>query len=202
MKARALLLGVALVFVTGSQAMAQDEDEAVDATLTGWYVGGSATGAPENFSRGVDSTSGFGGGITVGHRASEFLSFELEMSWLDHFKAKPQAAGQTKSDIDIWESTINFRMHFPIEDSPIEPYITYGVGMMDIETRDNANQPLGRINHSDLMIKGGAGVSYQVDNALSLFAAGTYVLPLGNIKEFDHAAFSVGFLYKFVDEYE
>ncbi|MEE3331751.1 MAG: porin family protein [Myxococcota bacterium] len=202
MKVRALLLGFALVFVTGSQAIAQDEDEAVDTTLTGWYVGGSATGAVENFSGGVDSTSGVGGGITVGHRASEFLSFELEMSWLDRFKAKPQAPGQRKSKIAIRESSLNFRVHFPTEDSQWEPYITYGVGIMDIETGDDANTPLGRINHSDLMVKGGAGVSYQVDNALSLFAGGTYVLPLGNIKEFDHAAFSVGFLYKFIDEDE
>lgn len=202
MKVRALLLGCALVFATGSQAIGQDDDEPVDPTYAGWYFGGSATGAIENFSEGIRSTGGGGGGFTVGHRASEFLSFELEMSWLQDFTVKAQAPGQSKSELDIWESTLNFRVHFPIEDSQWEPYITYGVGMMDVETRVSASSPqaLGGLNRSDLIVKGGGGVSYQVDNALSLFAGGTYVLPLGNIKEFDHAAFSVGFLYKFIDE--
>jgi len=200
MKARALLLGIALALVAGSPALAQDDEEEIDATLPGWYVGASFGGAKDNFSQGITSSNAFGGDATFGYRASEYLSFEVQTEFLENFHARAQAPGQTRSEIDIWTSTLNFRLHFPIEDSRIEPYMTYGVGVMDVETTGSTGTVLRPRNNTDMMLKAGAGDAYQLTNAVSLYAAGTYALPLGNIKQFDHIAFTGGILYKFEDE--
>lgn len=204
MKARALLLGFALIFATGSAAFAQDDEEdevwGGDATLVGWYVGLTGIGTFENFSSSVNSDNGGGAGITLGHRASDVLSFEVEMDFLGGLHTPAKGFANTKSDIEMWTAMLNFRMHFPIEESPIEPYMTYGVGAMDVQTGDKTGQNLGRINHTDIALKAGAGVSYQHTDALSFFVAGTYVLPLGNLKRFDHGGLNVGFLYKWADD--
>ena len=201
MKARALLLGFALVFAASSPSFAQDDDEEeIDSTLTGWYIGAGAGGALENFSDGISSGNAYGGDISFGYRASRWVSFEMQTQFLENFDAKGSAPGISDSEVDVWTSTLNFRLHFPIEESQIEPYMTYGVGVMDVETTGSSPTALRPRNNTDMVLKGGVGVAYQIDNALSVYTAGTYALPLGNIKQFDHAAITFGFLYKFEDE--
>jgi opacity protein-like surface antigen len=202
MKARALLLGFALVVAASSPSFAQDDEEEIDSTLTGWFVGGGVALTKDNFSDGITSSNGFGGDFTMGYRASEWLSLEIQTQFLENFHAQAEFVGQNRSEVDIWTSTLNFRLHFPMEDSRIEPYMTYGVGVMDVETTGNSPTVLRPRNNTDMVLKAGGGVAYQVDNAVSVYVAGTYALPLGNIKQFDHIAFTAGFIYKFEEEYE
>lgn len=200
MKARAVLLGFALVVATSSPSFAQDDEEEIDPTLTGWYVGAGIGGSKDNFSDGLTSDNAFAGDISFGFRASEWLSVEMQTQFLENFYARAELPGESRSEVDIWTSTLNFRLHFPMEDSRIEPYMTYGVGVMDVETTGNSPTVLRPRNNTDMVLKAGGGVAYQIDNALSVYVAGTYALPLGNIKQFDHMAFTAGFLYKFEDD--
>jgi len=200
MKARALLLGFAIAVAASSPSLAQDDEEEIDPTLTGWYVGAGIGGSKDNFSDGITSSNAFAGDASFGFRASEWISVEMQTQFLENFHARAEQPGDSRSEVDIWTSTLNFKLHFPMEESRIEPYMTYGVGVMDVETTGKRPTVLRPRNNTDMVLKAGGGVAYQIDNALSVYAAGTYALPLGNIKQFDHLAFTAGFLYKFEDE--
>lgn len=184
------LFGIALLVVPATRAVAQEEVSEVDPTLTGYYVAVSVGGALEQFSGINDYDNGFGGDFSAGYRASEYLSVELQAQFFENFAVERAP----NNEIDVWLTTIDFKLHFPF--GRIEPYLTYGGGVMGIDSTSNAPGGAGRFQRADIVFKGGGGLAYQLTDSVSLYTVATYALPIGSARKYEHAAFTVGAVYK------
>ena len=167
-------------------AIAQDDDEGIDPTQSGYYVALSAGTALDQFSGG-DFDNGYGGGVLAGYRAGQYASVELEAQFLENFETRRGG----NNEVDLWLATVNFRLHVPM--GRFEPYLTYGVGALGAES---TGAPAARMKRTDLAFKGGAGLAFFLSDDVSIFGAATYAVPLGSAKKFEHATFVVGAQYK------
>lgn len=188
-RARAIVLGIAfaLALAPGARAEDDEEEEEIDPTLSGYYLGVTAGTAIEQFSNG-DYDTGQGAGAFAGYRAGEFTSVELQAEFLENFETNRG----TNNEVDLWLATLNFRMHIAM--GRLEPYITYGAGALGVDSTGGA---AGRGKRADIVFKGGGGLAYHLSDALSVFGAATYALPLGSAKKYEHTSFVVGVQYKF-----
>ena len=138
MNARVAALGLAIL-LAGAPAIAEDEEEfEIDPTIFGYYVAISGGGALEQFSGVNGFDDGFGGGASFGYRAGEYASIEVQAEFLENFDTR---RGAFSNEVDLWLTTINFRLHFPM--GRFEPYLTYGGGAIGV---DSTGAPAGRLS--------------------------------------------------------
>ena len=180
-----LLAGALLCFAPPALA----DDEEIDPTLLGPYVGVGFGGAFENFGGHIQADDSIASNFVLGYRGSEFISIEFAFDFMESFDLT------SSDDIELWTSTIDFRVHVPV--GRVEPFLTYGAGVIGAEGSGAAP---GRFDEVDFVVRGGGGVAFQVTNAISVYASAVYNFPVNTAAHFDHTTAMVGVLYKFYSE--
>jgi len=186
-----------LMLFVATPVVAQDDDEEypIDPTLTGPYLGASMGVAFDSFSSvaELEALGDFGpsqlSSLILGYRGGEYVSLEAEFEFLSGFRS-----GQ--DEVDGWMTSLGFRIHVPLE-SRIEPYLTYGAGVLHME---GLGATAGVIDATDFALNVGGGVAYQWTDRFSVFAEGLYVYPISGVDGFNQGSLRFGLLYKFIED--
>ena len=190
---RALILSWFVSLALAGTAFAQDDEEEIDPTLEGVYLGAAVGAGFEQFDGAIDYTTSPVTSVLLGYRASEYISIETEVDYFNGYSQKPIE----RDDIVMWMWTLNFRVHIPL--GRFEPYLKYGGGVLDV---DGSRGTTATINSMDAAFVGGGGLAYHWTDSLSMYAEATHALAVGAVDGFDNTSVRFGFIYKFLGEEE
>ena len=194
MIARGFGLTCALLLLSASSAYAQDY------ARNGFYVGMAAslgidtaledelediTGVDVN----VDEAMGLH--TRLGYRFHPHISSEIDIEWLDN--ADISAMGTDALTIERWTFTANAKAY--LLTGRFQPFLLAGPGLMHINAKDSLG--LGLSMSDDFAARFGGGIDFYVTEKIGVSLDGSYVLPTGDLKDFDYFSIAWGFQYRF-----
>ncbi|MBW2418344.1 MAG: porin family protein [Deltaproteobacteria bacterium] len=201
-------VAVALVIPISAQAQA-------DYGRPGWYLGAGASWALFTELTGVieDSlsvplvseidanvSSPFGFNARAGYRLMSHFGTELQFEYLPYVSVKVSDLlinGDPKtqrSEFDFWTLTANGKAY--ISDGRIQPFGLLGLGMGYTRVKGLVDA-LGTHSEVGFALRVGGGVdAYATENVAIGFDV-TYVLPFGDINDFDYLSLILGVKYRF-----
>ncbi len=140
--------------------------------------------------RNVDESFGFG--ARLGYRFHPHLAAELHSEWIEGFDLQ-QFPGD-HSEIRTWTTTANGKLYFG--HARLQPYVLAGLGLQRAWVR---NPTPGGVNFDDVVFVGrfGGGIDYQIDSHLSLNLESSYLMPTGDLDDYDTVSIGLGLLFRF-----
>jgi opacity protein-like surface antigen len=160
-------------------------DEAEDAySRPGGYVGLGGSFAVESFS-GHGGHSDSGSVIfRAGFRGLPNLAVELLGEVLPEFDGK----GSQDNDVSAFAVTANGKLLLPL--GRVEPYVMAGIGILDVDEER-------RSRRDDFAFRGAGGFDLYLSPHWALYGEAAYLLPAGDVDDFDYATFGGGFFFRF-----
>lgn len=149
----------------------------------GFYVGGSLTGAMENFDNSVSKEDATTGGVALkgGYRIIPWLSAELDYEYLDEFDIKT-----TKIEMQ----TLTLQGKFNPLAGRFQPYGMVGLGYGWADAQHGGSE-------SDALWRAGLGIDVYIIQMLAIFGEIAYTAPQGDLEDFPYATANIGVLLKF-----
>lgn len=196
---RVIVCSLAALLMAAPAAMAQDDEdlgdlvsrrpprkaaaeEAADPARTGVYIGLGGTYAIENFDAPGGFNNGLGFNFRVGRRFHSHVAGELEIEKFSGFNGNGV-------EYDAWIMGLNAKGF--LLTGEWQPYLLAGIGFSDGEVSGTTND-----SEEGFVTRFGGGVDYYLtDNVLASVDL-TYVLNIGDLKDFDAIALSWGFQYR------
>jgi opacity protein-like surface antigen len=178
-----VVAAVSLASLLGAAPVAAEEEpEELAYSRPGGYVGLGGGYAVENFSgHGPYDDSGsilFRAGYRgLPNVAVDFLGEVLTEFESDRYR-----------DVDGYAVTVNLRLLLPL--GRLEPYGSVGLGVLSIDP-DDANR------EDDFAFRSAVGLDLYLTPHWALFGEAAYMLPTGDVKDFDYATYGAGFLFRF-----
>jgi len=152
----------------------------------------------------LDVDNSFGMNGRVGYRFHPHFSVELKAEWLNGFdtdvtEVAPVMGPFTNMELETWVITGSMKAH--LLTGRYQPYLTAGGGVMtvNIDLKDNSNRPRlsGAERFTDFTFRFGGGIdAYATENIL-LTVGVDYVLPQGNVSDYDFVSIGWGIEYRF-----
>jgi hypothetical protein len=168
----------------GQSAAAGDDEVGADYSRPGGYVGVGGSFAVESF-------SGHGG-----HSDSGSLIFRAGFRGLPNFGVEllgevlPEFDGRGSADNDVsaFAVTANGKLLLPL--GRVEPFLMAGIGILDVDEED-------RSRRDDFAFRGAGGLDVYLSPHWALYGEAAYLLPAGDVDDFDYATFGAGFFVRF-----
>jgi opacity protein-like surface antigen len=175
----------ALILTTAGTFAAVNADPDGDYDRNGFYVGGGATLGFDVFEEDVeealhpaaDVEPSFGAIAQLGYRIHPHFSAEAEFEWLDSFNLTGNAKGYLLT-------------------GSIQPFALVGVGAMKVKEKDTVGAGLSH-SGTDLAMRFGAGVDLYLTQRLVMDLGVDYVIPTGDVKNFDYISVGFALQYRF-----
>ena len=178
----------------------------------GWLVGGAGSYAVETFAEDAlaealgpsvdlsfDDSFGFNG--RVGYRCHRRFSAEVEVEWLDRFKADVSASGSDKiATVDLEPVVVTANIKGYLLTGRYQPFLLVGAGLMTAEAklRDTAGMGLSASERdTDFAARFGGGIDLYATKHVVLSVEAEFVLPTGDVKDLDYISIGWGFQYRF-----
>jgi opacity protein-like surface antigen len=198
-------VGAAAITTLACASVARIADEHAEEdefARRGWLVGVAGSYAIETFeddAESVDNSLGFNG--RVGYRCHRRFSAEIEVEWLDQFKADVSAAGVGKIatiDLELVVVTANTKGY--LLTGRYQPFLLVGAGFMTAEAkvRDTADLGLSASEkETDFAMRFGGGIDLYATKHVVVSVEADYVLPFGSLDDVDYISIGWGFQYRF-----
>jgi opacity protein-like surface antigen len=154
--------------------------------LPGFYIGGGASYAWENFDTNdldplgnVDIDDAWGLNAFSGYRFTRYIALEGNLNWYDDFDAKINGFD---FQVKIWTLMLDLKAMYPVYNDRLVPYVRIGGGYMDGEIE------VGGLNESDedFAFNLGGGLDYYVTDMISLGLDGKYVWGTGDLDDLEY----------------
>jgi opacity protein-like surface antigen len=185
-----------LVTVLAGTALAA-EPGSTDFARTGWYLGGGATYAFEDFRTGaagdavgIDDSAGFK--LLGGYRAHPNFAAELDLDYLHGFDVN--VGGTRAASIRGVATTINGKGY--LTTGRVQPYGVAGVGGLYVAGLDSSLDNILGVNGGFLARFGGGMDLYATEHVV-LNAEATYDLPTGDVSSLRFVPVTLGAQYRF-----
>lgn len=163
---------------------ADDGEEELAYSRAGGWVGLGGAYAQENFS-GVGSYDNSGSLLfRAGYRGLPNVAVEFLGEVLPEF----QSDGASDGDVDGFAVTANLKLLLPL--GPIEPYAALGLGILDIDSDERSRE-------DDFAFRFAGGLDLYLTPHWVLYGEAAYMLPTGDVDDYDYATFGAGFLFRF-----
>ena len=174
---------LAAALLVSSSASAEQEQELSYARSGGW-VGLGGAYAEENFSS-VGSYDNAGSILfRAGYRGLPNVAVELLGEVLPEF----QSDGASDGDVDGFAVSANLKLLLPL--GRIEPWGALGLGILSIDSDAQHRE-------DDFAFRSAAGLDLYLTPHWALYGEVAYMLPAGDVDDYDYATFGGGFLYRF-----
>lgn len=173
---------------------------APDYTRPGPYVGLGVAGGLEDFGGGRDAF-GDSAGATVrgGYRFAPYFALEGVYEYMDDFGFSGTTLGGAKVQDDIRTHHFSLMGKAILPLGPFQPYLSGGVGFLNADSTvkirgqelhngGSATEFAGRV---------GAGIDLVTTEQLALTLDSAYVLPTGDLSDFNYISFGMGVRYAF-----
>jgi opacity protein-like surface antigen len=165
----AVLALVTIVMALTSPAFAQDATPAprFDASLMGGVQGlvENDTALPDDFVNIPISAS-------LGYRLTSLFAVEGELAWLIPVANSVTTESGTSEDLkspDVLSYQANLRVHVPIGEPALSPYVTAGAGAMTfLSATDSDNYPQLESSETAFAVNFGLGATVPLTESLSL----------------------------------
>ena len=165
----------------------------------GWYGGFSIAHAFENFDDGglgVEIDDSIALGAQLGFRFASDSgkaqpAIEFKYRLYDEFEISAPGFGQV-GEAEAWSIAVRPKIY--IGEGTTTPYVFVGLGWMDGELSISG---LGSVDESDMMFEFGGGVEFSMSERAGLFIEADYVLPQGDLDDFEVWELGVGFNIRF-----
>lgn len=168
-----------------------------DLAETGFYIGGGASYAWENFDTNdldplgnvnIDDTWGLN--AFAGYRFMRNIALEGNFNWYDDFDAKINGFD---FQVKIWTLMLDLKAMYPIYNDRLVPYLRIGGGYMDAEIE------VGSLDESDedFAFNLGGGLDYYVTDQISLGLDGKYVWGTNDLDDLEYFVGTVNLAFHF-----
>jgi opacity protein-like surface antigen len=154
--------------------------------LQGFYIGGGASYAWENFDTSeidflgnVSIDDAWGLNAFAGYRFTRYIALEGNFNWYDDFDAKINGFD---FQVKIWTLMLDLKAMYPVYNDRLVPYVRIGGGYMDGEIE------VAGLNESDedFAFNLGGGLDYYVTDLISLGLDGKYVWGTGDLDDLEY----------------
>ena len=164
-----------VLFVAVIVLFALSIDAEADPPLAGFYLGGGATYAWENFDdEGINFDDAWGLNAFAGYRFIKYLAMEGNYNWYSDFESD---SFNFNVDLQVWTLMLDLMPMYPLMNDRLVPYVRIGGGYMDAE----ANAGKFDASESDFACNLGGGFFVFATDSLSLGLDGKYVWGTGDI---------------------
>lgn len=193
-----LLAAIGICLLNVAPAFSQDVDYARDSVYLGVSaIGGSYTdideGNDENFSFDVDEDATAGFKTYIGVRFHPRFAVEEQIEVLRKADIKVDGGGKS-GDFDSWSLTTNFKAF--LLTGRVQPFVLAGLGVMRVEFNDTIGMGISR-SGTGFVSRYGAGVDFFVTEHVVVSVGTDYVLPTGDVDDFDYVSYGGGIRYVF-----
>jgi opacity protein-like surface antigen len=192
-RAAALLLLLLLLALPAVVARAEEGAEEDPYSEPGIYGAFGGTFAWQLFEDDLDTpalpvtvNNSMGVEIRLGYRAHPYVAGEVAIDVLDGFNGE---VGTQNTSIDLLAGTFNLKGYLPA--GRLQPYLAAGLGYMSVDSGNEALTDDG----TDLVARFGSGLDVYVTDNFSVYAGWHYLLPFGDIQDFDLLAIHFGIQY-------
>ena len=198
MTARGFALACALLLLSADSAYAQDY------ARNGFYIGvagsiGIDAAVEDEFQKvtGVDVDIDEAGGLQarLGYRFHPRISAEIHFEWLDDADISVLAAGgKDAMTLERFTYTANAKAY--LLTGRFQPFLFAGAGLMQVEVEDTLGFGLSETDE-DFAARFGGGIDIYATEKFAVSLDTSYVLPTGDLKDFDYVSIAWGFQYRF-----
>ncbi len=197
---------LATSFLVANLAHAQDSDEL---ERSGFYVGAGILGTSYRqlddkiskrleflgSNRNVEVDVALGFDTYVGYRLNPYLAIETEFEMLPESKFDTDSDGKV-AEIETWALTVGARAILPL--GWFQPYLHAGVGLIEVEMKglgvaDNLLEESNR----EVAGRFGGGAEIVLTKSVVVRTHLDYVLPGGDLSDYDYLSFGAGIQYRF-----
>lgn len=140
----------------------------------------------------IDVDAGVGLKAKAGYRAPDFISGELEIEYIAPFDVSVN--GTDALELEYATVTLNARPFLAL--GRLQPFAIVGVGFMYAHFEDTVGFGL-EDDTTEAAFRFGGGADLFVTEHLAVTTDVTYVLPLGDLDEFDYLSIGWGLKYQF-----
>ena len=212
MTTRGFALACALLLLSAGSAYAQDY------ARNGFYAGlGGSLGIDTAVEAELEKLTGVNvqideaGGLhaRLGYRFHPRISTEIHFEWLDDADISFQAAGgKDAATLERFTYTANAKAY--LLTGPFQPFLLAGVGLMRMEFRidpppggpilplvGNPMELLEDMTEKDFVARFGGGFEIYATENIAVTLDASYVLPTGDLKNFDYISIGFGAQYRF-----
>lgn len=159
---------------------------------------GNPAGAPVNLS--IKNTFGVKG--QAGYRCHPRFSAEVEVEWLDEFEGTVFLGGAVgeKVSIDLEPLVVTTNLKGYALTGRYQPFVLVGGGAMVVEANLKDHSGLG-LSQTETMrgvvMRFGGGLDFYATEQMVLTVGVDYVLPFGELEDFDYVSIAWGLRYRF-----
>lgn len=220
--AAAILTGFICWTVELAEGESYDDEEDIDVDddfdRSGWFVGLQGVYAHENIDESkeqdnisesnepflvdfqIDTSEVGGVRGKIGRRCNSRLSVELQVEWIDSFKASISEAETGRTNNVAFDSMVgSIDVKGYLLTGRLQPFVMVGVGTMGVTT-DSINTSDGSSKAQDtglLVGRFGGGVDYYLTRNWVISAEADYVYAATNIQNLDYFSLGAGVTYRF-----
>jgi opacity protein-like surface antigen len=198
MTARGFALACALLLLSADSAYAQDY------ARNGFYVGvagsiGIDTAVEDELEKltGVEVDIDEAGGLQarLGYRFHPRISTEIQFEWLDDADISLLApGGKDALSLERFAYTANAKAY--LLTGFFQPFVLAGVGLLQVKVKDSLGFAIS-VTEEDFAARFGGGVEIYATEKIAVNLDASYVLPTGNLKDFDYISIGFGAQYRF-----
>ncbi len=148
----------------------------------------------------VDIDDGIGIRAKVGYRVIPYFAQELEVEYLTGIDVEvnnfdPNRPGEVKvSKLEYVTFMTNSKFYYPFRG--VQPYALVGFGLMHINAEDKRQSGIDD-DETDAAMRAGGGLDLYLTDHFAISADVSYVVPFGDIDDFDYISVGFGAQYKF-----
>ena len=178
------------------------DDAAVNYARSGWYLGVGGVGASFQSLDGhledtlgaadVSVETGIGINLSAGYRGDEHLAVELAFELLDETDLKQD--GIKQGWVDTWTAMAITKPY--LMTGRVQPFLLAGLGVMYAKLGD-LYSPENEDSSTEFAVRFGGGVDFYTTEHVVVALGLDYVMPTGDLKDYDYVAFTWGVKYRF-----
>jgi hypothetical protein len=149
----------------------------------------------------LDGSLGVNG--QVGYRFHPHFSAEFQFEWLAGFDgdaSESTLAPGSFADVSIEPWVLTGSLKGYLLTGRYQPYLSVGAGIMTVREKLDDDTGMGLSNserYTDATGRFGAGIDFYVNENFLVTAGASYVLPNGDVSDFDYVSVSWGIGYRF-----
>jgi opacity protein-like surface antigen len=138
----------------------------------------------------------------LGYRFHPRFAAEYQFEWITDVDIDVQGVpfGKGAFQLERWASTANVKAYLATD--TVQPFLLVGLGVLTVEVDGS---PVGvepdlvglSVNETDFAARFGAGLEVYATEHIVINLNASYVLPAGNLKNFDYVSIGWGFQYRF-----
>lgn len=193
---RALAVGAVMSVIFAVGAGAEEAEEELPFADARSYIQFGGTNAVENFDfSSVSADSAVGFNIRWGKRVQPHFSVETQFEYLGDFEMK---SGPLRGNPDIYNVGVNVK-GFPLT-GRIQPFVVAGFG----GTITTSTGDITSIDSSGagFSTRFGGGLDLYATESLALSLEAAYVIPTGEVRNYEHLSVGWSLVYRFASEDE